>query len=193
MRRVLLLILLLGIFSGCSTEKKITADPQPTGTGTEIEGLQYRAVGDGSRLFNPGDKIYGLGKFIFTEPLPAGKSSTLSLTFGMEAPGSLMLIAHSDNTLENGLHFLFERMGGKLSAKLISPFGVQELSGEVKDRLGDVEGLMSLQWELAEDGSMKLLDQNGAMILARKDLGESPDRFFGVRLNNSELFEISKF
>jgi hypothetical protein len=176
------------ILAGCSSSSAPPAAAAPNASDT-LEGFEYRVLGDG-KIQNPGDKIYGRGALVFATPLPEKDPVTLSFTFSIEDRGSLMFVARAAESLENGMHLLLERLGDRIKGKVISPGGVFDLGSELGQKLGDVSGLLSIQWEIKDGGTMRVLDQDGKAVASQSQLGAAPDRYFGLRLNDSAVFDV---
>jgi hypothetical protein len=182
-----LLSIAITLAVGCSNN---TAAPKAAAAGDpSFEGLSYHVL-ESDGLENAGDKLFGVGKLVFDKTLPDKPSNRIVTTFAIDDGGTLLLVAGASQTLSDGLHLLFERSGNNVRMTVVAGSGDIDLTSQAKDKIGDPNGLLTVQIELNKDSSLRILNENNAVVFASNSVGNFQSPYFGLDLNHAEVFDV---
>jgi hypothetical protein len=175
------------ILSGCSKSGSLVPIASHP---TTFEGYGYSVLGEAEKIENDGDKIFGVGTLLFSNPLANAPKNNITATFAIDDGGSMLFIVRASPTLQDGLHLLFGRSNEVINASLVTGTGTVDLSGPLKGQVGDPNGLLTVQLEITSDSAIRILNEKNKVLATPTGLGEFPGRNFGIKLDRAELFDV---
>lgn len=140
-RSILLTLFAISLFSACGNDNGTTT--------LSLNGAEYVVVTEGT-LQNSSSSITGTGSLVFNDPLDAIPSKhSFTLSFTLEEGGSVTLVSHATDSLQNGINVLFARNGTTLTVTLTAAGSNNDVSSAFTTV--DASGTVTLQFDVHND------------------------------------------